>query len=41
MVITMQKCLYLIKPIAHLYICPIFNNGLYEMIQGEMQEIAS
>lgn len=36
-VITMQKCPYLIRPIAHLYIC----HGLYEMIQGEMQEIAS
>lgn len=41
MVINTQKCLYLIRPIAHLYISPIFDNGLYENIQGEMQEIAS
>lgn len=34
----MQKHSSLIRPIAHLYICPIFDNGLHEMIQGEMRD---
>lgn len=40
-VTTMQKFPYLVRPTAHLCICPVSGNGLYEMIQGEMQEFAS
>lgn len=37
--ITTQKCSYMIRPVACLTFCPVFDNGLYQMIQGEMWEM--
>lgn len=35
-VITIQKRSYLTKAVAHLDFCLVFDNGLYQMIAGEM-----